>query len=249
MTGGEVHLWYGRAGPHSPGDRALLSRTERERADSYADPVTAAHYRHAHIRIREILAGYLECGAAGIELGRHPCPGCGDLRHGRPRISRPHTDISFSLSRCGADWLLAVAPDGRRVGVDIERVRPLAAFDGLVRRCLTPREREFVRHGDAADRHGRFLHCWVRKEALLKGHGTGIATDLAAVETRAAGAGSGAGAVWRGLRTQDVLLGPGLAACVAVDQTPGPSADPAVSSQSACPDSSKEPKRSRCAAR
>nr|AHA12089.1 phosphopantetheinyl transferase [Streptomyces sp. CNH287] len=247
MTIPEVHLWSGETGEATPADAAVLSAAERARAARFADPVESGHYVGAHARVRRILARYLECGAAEIEFGRHACPGCGDTRHGRPAITAPATGISFNHSRCGPFWVLAVAPGGERVGVDVERVRPLAAFDGLLARCLTARERRWVLRGGATEHPGRFLRCWVRKEALLKGVGTGIATDLTQVETVA-------GADFGGLRALDLPLGPRLVGCVAVEPSrravPSPSAVPAPGSPQAAshqkvqlPDSSTEPKK------
>ncbi|WP_048832051.1 4'-phosphopantetheinyl transferase superfamily protein, partial [Streptomyces varsoviensis] len=203
---------------------AVLSPEERRRARRFMRPAEASHYVHAHAGVRQIMAGLLDCPPRAIRFGREPCPGCGDAAHGRPSVIEPTTTLRFNHSRSEAAWLLAVALDGRRVGADIEQIQPLNAFTGLLDGCLTPAERAYV--VDTADpvrRRRRFYRCWVRKEAVLKAVGTGLAGGLTRLDVRpyepgtalvrADGPGAGSFLV------HDIPLGRGLAAAVAEEST------------------------------
>lgn len=101
-----------------------------------------------------------------VRLGRF-CPRCGSDSHGTPYAlvgGRPGPHIS--LARAGGVSLVAVgdAP----VGVDVEQVAA-TRFAGFPSVALHPAER-------ADDPRERAV-LWVRKEALLKAAGTGLATD------------------------------------------------------------------------
>jgi 4'-phosphopantetheinyl transferase len=81
---------------------------------------------------------------------------------------------------------IAAAP----VGVDIEAL-PTGATVTEVSELLHPDERTEIFSASPAARAEAFARVWTRKEAYLKGVGTGVAHDLAAeylgTEARAAG--------------------------------------------------------------
>lgn len=98
----------------------------------------------------------------------HACPSCGSSEHGRPIIVGSR-DVSVSLARPrDAGPVVHAIARGAAVGIDVERVGA-ADFDGFDEVALHPQER----CSDAIDR----TRLWVRKEALLKAHGTGLITD------------------------------------------------------------------------
>ncbi|MEV0275832.1 4'-phosphopantetheinyl transferase superfamily protein [Streptomyces sp. NPDC050610] len=225
-----LRLWHGTAARTEPSaedwaeDWAVLSPEEQQRAHRFMRSAETGHYVHAHARVRRIMAGLLDCPPGAIRFGREPCPGCGDAGHGRPRVAAPATALRFNHSRSEAAWLLAVAPEGQRVGADVERIRPLGAFAGLIDSCLAPDERDYVTGAaDPVRRRLRFYRCWVRKEAVLKAVGTGLAGGLARLDVRPAETGAavvrvdgpGAGR----FLVQDIPLGRGLAAAVAGEVT------------------------------
>ena len=116
----------------------------------------------------------LRCGPTGsqVRLGRI-CPRCGSHRHGRPYVVpwSPVAPPGVSLSRTDGFAVVAVAA-GRSIGVDVERVE--AFHDVGVAGVLLHR-------GERADRPESLARTWVRKEALLKAAGSGLATDPATV--------------------------------------------------------------------
>ena len=156
-------------------------------------------------------------GGAGAGVGRL-CPQCGSDRHGRPLLKGATSlgATSVSVSRTTGLTLVAVSRSGA-VGVDVEdlarfTVGPLAdsGWGGFAGVLLHPLER--------ATTSSALATTWVRKEALLKAQGQGLALDPRALRLSAA---EDAPRVvdWPGHDgpwwLRDLVLGPGLRAAVA----------------------------------
>jgi 4'-phosphopantetheinyl transferase len=162
---------------------ALLDGDERDRADRFVHGADRFRFVGAHACWRLALADLLRGPHGGpdpadLRIERHPCPLCAGP-HGRPRIEGVARELSLSRTR-GLAALALGAAHGPPVGLDVEsrRARSAAnALDGV----LHPDERAELATAPAADRAGRSLRCFVRKEAYLKGIGTGLATDPASV--------------------------------------------------------------------
>ncbi|WP_338781606.1 4'-phosphopantetheinyl transferase superfamily protein [Streptomyces sp. DG1A-41] len=179
---GAVHVWRGRAPDHDdPAAFAVLSAEERAAAARRPAPI-GAHYAHAHVAVRRILAGYLGADPRELRLGRRPCPRCPDRTHGRPRVVLPRTGLDFNLSRSGAHWLLAVTAE-RPVGVDLEVARPHADLWLTTSAFMSPAElRHLTGLPDEAARVAAYYRAWTRKEAVVKAVGVGVVADLATLE-------------------------------------------------------------------
>lgn len=83
---------------------------------------------------------------------------------GKPYISGAYFNISHS------DGAIALALSDKENGCDCERIRPPS--DGVMRRCFSPDEEEYVRRGDNMPL--RFTMIWTLKEAYSKLVGQGI---------------------------------------------------------------------------
>jgi 4'-phosphopantetheinyl transferase len=66
----------------------------------------------------------------------------------------------------------------RRIGVDLEWLRPLTDADGIVERFFSKTEREDFRRLSPDQRIEGFFNCWTRKEAYVKALGEGITRPL-----------------------------------------------------------------------
>ncbi|MGK5533654.1 4'-phosphopantetheinyl transferase family protein [Streptomyces sp. URMC 129] len=213
-------------------DASVLDRAESARAASFRDPADRWRYVVAHVGLRQLLAARLGVRAADVEFARRPCPvpGCGGP-HGRPVVAgQPR--LEFSLSHAGGLAYYAVA--GADVGVDVEAAA--VAGPGVARRLggmLHPRERAALAALPDAVRDEAFLGCWVRKEAFLKGLGTGLAGDVGAHhvglprEFAPAVPGADAGDGPEGWAVTDVAAPAGYRAAVAVRRS-GTDGEPAV---------------------
>lgn len=198
---GEVAVWLLRIPPAvAAAEEAagMLDERERERAARFRHPTLRERYVASHVGLRTLLGGYLGTGPAEVEFTRDTCgmPDC-DEPHGRPALAGDPT-LCFSLSHAGDAALYAVA--GVTVGADIEQREPRregTRLTGLIGQ-LHAGERAAIDALPEELREEAFLSCWVRKEAYLKGIGTGLPG---------------------GLRTHHVGLAEGLAPA---DAPPGP---------------------------
>ncbi|WP_249010132.1 4'-phosphopantetheinyl transferase superfamily protein [Conexibacter sp. DBS9H8] len=123
------------------------------------------------LEVRILAAGAVRAALTSIAAG---APIVRDER-GKPQIvGGPHVNLAHSGP------LALIARADVPVGVDLEAPRRLRNPDGLARRICTPRELEWW--ADQPDRETALLALWVRKEAVAKAEGGGIATALSGLE-------------------------------------------------------------------
>jgi 4'-phosphopantetheinyl transferase len=171
---GEVRVWVGRLDldPESVEPLAgLLAADEHERAARFRFRRDAIRFVVCRAALRTILGECLGVAPQQVRLGRGP--------RGKPELAAPfdRVGLQFSLSRSESIGLCAVSRPGR-VGVDIERLRPLPDRDAIAERTFSPRERQALRQLPPALRLEGFFNCWTRKEAYVKATGEGMSRPL-----------------------------------------------------------------------
>jgi 4'-phosphopantetheinyl transferase len=77
--------------------------------------------------------------------------------------------------------MLAVAL-GREVGIDVEKIRPGIADEGIQANIFTAREQAEFQHTVPAEREREFLKRWTCKEAFIKALGGGLQIPLNSFE-------------------------------------------------------------------
>jgi 4'-phosphopantetheinyl transferase len=85
-----------------------------------------------------------------------------------------HTDLHFNVTH--TDGLALIATATTPIGIDVERVRPMADADGLVRRFFSPAEWEAFAALPAELRPAAFFRGWTCKEAVIKAAGLSVLT-------------------------------------------------------------------------
>ncbi len=171
----DVHIWLAdlsyRADALGHVAR-ILSEDERERATRFHFPQDAGRWTVSRAVLRSILGHYLGVDASAVRFGAGPW--------GKPELTadfRRHL-LEFSASRSEGLGLYAVARN-RRVGVDIERLRPLPDLAAIAAQVFSPREQRALEELPAAERDAAFFDCWTRKEAYLKALGEGLGHEVA----------------------------------------------------------------------
>ena len=172
-AGGEVQVWIADL-DHATDvvDRlaGVLSPDERERAARFYFRRDATRFIVARATLRGILGGCLgvEPGALEFAYGPRGKPELGDLAG---------SDLQFSVSH-SADVAVYAVTHGRRVGVDIERLRLDVEIEAIADGTFSLRERAALRRLPTAQRVEGFFNCWTRKEAYIKALGEGLAYPL-----------------------------------------------------------------------
>lgn len=222
---GELHLWLAHLDLPSHAVTRLhqaLSADEQGRARKYRFADDARRFIAARGALRTILAAYTGLSPEAVKFDYSSS--------GKPRLavepSSPAGCLSFNLSHSGEFALYAIGLE-RRIGVDVELVRPQVAEERIAEHFFSPQEVDALRHLPPDEQVQAFFRCWTRKEAYIKGRGEGLAIPLnrfsvslrpgepaALLEPGDAGEES---AHWS---LHAVNVAPGYEAAVAVDEEP-----------------------------
>ncbi len=141
---------------------AERSRVERKRRREDRENTAFAYACH-----RVLLSAALGCPPAEVPLMRDGL-GCPRLDDGSAHTSLSHADglVAIAISMAGP------------VGVDIEPIHRTAAMAEISARVLHVRELAALSTLPADGRNAALLALWVRKEALLKAAGIGLAREM-----------------------------------------------------------------------
>jgi len=204
LVPGAVHVWRGEL-DGVPADHRPLSRDERERGARLRDERGRSRFLASRAWLRSVLAPYLAVDPGALRFAV--------AERGKPSIVGGG-DVGFSLSRSAGVALVAVTR-GRAVGVDVERVRADLGHDRLAGQLFSPAEAAALRELTEPDRQEAFFRLWVRKEAVVKASGVGLADGVDHLDVR----GDTVAGRWA---VAPLDAGPGFAAAVAVDGVLGP---------------------------
>ncbi|MBW3614029.1 MAG: 4'-phosphopantetheinyl transferase superfamily protein [Actinobacteria bacterium] len=181
LPAGECHVWWARPGDATADLDRLLDADEWVRRQRFVFAADRLQFLAAHALARLVVAAYLGQDPAALRF-TSACKTCGEP-HGKPRLADPPADLELSLSHSGDRVAVAVAR-GVPVGVDVEQVA--TAYDpAVIQDVLSPVERFALQELSPADASLAFLRYWVRKEALLKATGDGLAVSPALITVSA----------------------------------------------------------------
>jgi 4'-phosphopantetheinyl transferase len=154
-----------------------LSQAEQERAGRFRFQYLQDRFVAAHGILRDILSRYLDTEPRSIAMDTDDA--------GKPFLvpGAAHSDLEFNLSH--SDTLAACAlTRARRVGVDVELVRPIPERESIATHYFTPPEQAFIQgETTEAARSRAFYICWTRKEAYIKAVGRGLSIPLPSFDT------------------------------------------------------------------
>jgi 4'-phosphopantetheinyl transferase len=151
--------------------QTFLSDEELERARQFGFPELGRRYIVAHARLREILARYIDLQPDRITFLTNT--------HGKPFINIPdgNIDIQFNLSHSHELAVVAITR-GRRIGVDVERLKPLGYHMKIAERYFSPAEIASLKRQKSEQIDRAFIQLWAGKEALIKAQGNGMSLPL-----------------------------------------------------------------------
>jgi 4'-phosphopantetheinyl transferase len=167
----------------------------------------AADFVSAAARDRFIASRTLMRECLGRLLGRDPrAVDLVDSPDGKPALAEPV--LSFNVAHAGALVLIAVSRP-RRLGVDVEQIRPGVDVRAITEEALGAADRETVTR--AVEREGvrAFFRYWTRYEAVVKARGDGLCLPLPDLPQVAAG-----------FAIRELDVPPGYVGAVAADEGP-----------------------------
>ncbi len=197
---------------------SLLSCSELQRAERFCSAVLARRYKVARAWLRVVLSEWTGTAPEMLAFRFGAA--------GKPFLDKPFLEEgpAFNVSHSEAALLIGVTDHGR-LGVDIEKQRPIEDHEQLARRYFSAAETAELLSLPGSERDRAFLRLWTRKEAFIKALGGGLSIPLHAFSVSADScAGNALYAADAALADPaqwfvgDVAAGPSLLAAVALDR-------------------------------
>jgi hypothetical protein len=110
-------------------------------------------------------------------LGEPEPPALLTGENGKPRLAVEPGRLAFNLSHSGGLALVALAPGGIDVGVDVERIKERRDLARLAARWLPEADARAVAAVPPAEQAAVFYPAWTRHEARVKCTGVGLAGE------------------------------------------------------------------------
>lgn len=169
----EIHVWsvdvdapFASTSAHA----AILSPDERLKAARFRFEIDRHRFLQRRTALRSILARYLDVAPRDIAYALNA--------FGKPEIAQPAgARLAFNVSHSEGIALIAVAK-ATLLGVDIERLKPVAEAESIAARFFAASEAAVLASLDVRDRAEGFLNAWTRKEAVVKALGGGLSIPL-----------------------------------------------------------------------
>jgi 4'-phosphopantetheinyl transferase len=176
----EVHVW------HAVLDQPAARVQQLAQTLAADEQLRAGRFHFERDRLRFIVGRGLLRTILGRYLGEKPdeLDFCCEP-HGKPTLAKTIAGsgdtLQFNLSHSQGVALYAIAC-GRKVGVDIEHIRPIAEAEQIVDRFFSAQEQAVWRTLSVEQKQEAFFNAWTRKEAYLKANGNGLACPPDRVE-------------------------------------------------------------------
>jgi 4'-phosphopantetheinyl transferase len=170
LTADQVDVWLAsldHAAHSIQKFRALLSEDEQARAARFQFEHLRQHYTAGRAILRLILSRYLQDAPQDLTFQYSD--------YGKPEL--PAADLQFNLSHSGGLALYAFIRQ-HRIGIDIERMRPLTDIEAMMRHYFSQSECASLLALPQQLQMQGFYNCWTRKEAYIKATGKGLSQPL-----------------------------------------------------------------------
>jgi 4'-phosphopantetheinyl transferase len=174
LSSDEVHVWRASLDSTATDVQSLqqtLSADELGRAAGFRFQKDRQRFIAAHGLLRAIISRYLDMEPSQLRFCYSD--------HGKPSLvpTSGQKTLSFNLSHSDGLALYAITRD-RGIGIDLERVRPVAKVEQIAERFFSARENAVFRTLPASLKREAFFTCWTRKEAYIKARGEGLSLPL-----------------------------------------------------------------------
>ena len=173
-----VHLWWislDVSEENLQNLSSLLSKSEKIKAERFKFPQHQRRYQAVHGILRIILGRYLKLDPTQINFTHSD--------RGKPYLTDDCNplNLQFNLSHSENMAIVGISRD-RRIGVDLEKMRPMENAEQLAERFFCASEYALLTQAIPAERDKLFFQLWTAKEAYLKATGEGISGGLNQIE-------------------------------------------------------------------
>jgi 4'-phosphopantetheinyl transferase len=150
----------------------LLTQDEQARASRFRFDRDRRRFVVGRGLLRAILAHYLRVDPRELLFAYGT--------HGKPYLESPFTDAQqfcFNMSHSQSFGLYAFAV-GAEIGIDVERVTPLADMATIADHFFSAQEKRALHEVPEHEATERFYEIWTKKEAYIKAIGKGLSHRL-----------------------------------------------------------------------
>ena len=153
-----------------------LTGAERGVADSIGSERARARYVAGRTLLRRRLGRLLGCEPLAVDIVEGP--------DGKPVLAEPV--LAFNVSHAGDLIVIAICRP-RRLGVDVEQIRPDVDLHAVTEELFETTDRDVVMRAAATEGVRAFFRYWTRYEALVKARGDGLVLPLRGLSEIATG--------------------------------------------------------------
>ncbi|NNK47342.1 MAG: 4'-phosphopantetheinyl transferase superfamily protein [Gemmatimonadetes bacterium] len=165
----DLHVWKADLDA-SPGRLARFEQTlgpdERARIGRLRAEADRRRATASRGLLRHVLSEYAGIPAAELRFAYGPA--------GKPELTESADGASLYFNTAHSGDVLLVAVGRASLGVDVERVRPIARWERVARRAFSENEMRQIQALPPELRSEAFITCWTRKEACVKAVGEGV---------------------------------------------------------------------------
>ncbi len=149
--------------------QSILCAEERSRMIKYISSQSRNEFLITRAVLRLLLAEYLKKSTTDITISTKK-------GNSKPFIHPTENtkNIHFNVSHSG-NWSLIIIGN-TPLGIDVEKINPGFGYKEIMDYSFTKEEKDFIKASE--NKQVSFYTLWSRKESLLKGIGTGLATNL-----------------------------------------------------------------------
>jgi 4'-phosphopantetheinyl transferase len=168
----QIHVWRLSHNPQCLPPAAwesTLSPEELARAHRFSFHRDRNAYITTRSALRDLLGQYLSNPPSEIRISY--------ADRGKPHLDPATSPLQFNVSHTRGLALLAFAMN-RRLGIDVEKIRPIDNWQDIARRYFSQKEIAELAALPPAQRDEGFYTCWTRKESYVKASGEGLLVPL-----------------------------------------------------------------------
>jgi len=150
--------------------RSLLPAEEIARADKFRFEQGRNEFTITRGVLRILLGAYLGIAPEQVQFSYSG--------HGKPQLDGElKHSVEFNVSHSDGIAIVSFVC-GRRLGVDVEKIRHDFEHQKIAERFFSENEREQLRNIPRSELAHAFFRCWTRKEAFIKALGEGLSHPL-----------------------------------------------------------------------